>query len=137
VSEENVELVRRAHEAFSHPDRDAFDIDALYRYADPDLVVDWSRSEGLEAGIYRGEAAGRRFWSTFSDAFDRVLVEPLEYIAQGDSVVVPHELRAWGRSGVKVDARSVVVFRVRDGRIIEMRLYREKTEALKSVGLEQ
>jgi ketosteroid isomerase-like protein len=92
---QNVEVVRKAHEAFSNPGRGAFDVDTLYRYyADHDLVVDWSRSEGLEAGIYRGEAATRRFWSTFFDAFDRVVVEPLEYIAHGHSVVVPHELRA-------------------------------------------
>jgi ketosteroid isomerase-like protein len=137
VSQENVEIVRKAHEAFSRPDLDAFDVDALYRYADPDLVVDWSRSEGLEAGIYRGEAATRRFWSTFFDSFHRVVVEPLDYIAHGDSVVVPHELHAWGRSGVEVEAHSVVVFTIRDGRIVEMRLYRQTAEALTAVGLEE
>lgn len=66
-----------------------------------------------------------------------MVVEPLEYIAHGDAVVVPHELRAWGRSGVEVEARSVVVFTIRDGRIIEMRLYRQRAEALKAVGLEE
>jgi hypothetical protein len=47
----------------------------------------------------------------------------------------PTSLRAWGRSGVEVKARSVVVFTVSEGRIIEMRLYRQKEEALKAVGL--
>ncbi len=128
-----VEIVRRAHEAFNRPDG-LFDLDALYREADPELVVDWSRSAGLEAGIYRGEAATRRFWSTFFEAFERVTVEPLEFIGCGESVVVPHHFRAWGRQGVEVDAHSAVVFTVREGRLVEMRLYRDTEDAIDSVG---
>jgi len=135
VSQQNVEIARRAHEAFNRPDLGAFDLEALYRLADPDLVIDWSRSAGLEAGIYRGEAATRRFWSTFFESFVRVVVEPLEFIEHGDSVVVPHHLHARGRQGVEVDARSTVVLTIRDGRIIEMRLYRQTAEALEAVGL--
>jgi ketosteroid isomerase-like protein len=137
MSQENVEIVRQAHAAFNRPDLGVFDLDAFYRLADPDLVVDWSRSGGLEAGIYRGETASRRFWSTFFEAFDRVVVEPLEFIEHGDSVVVPHHLHAWGRDGLEVDAHSTVVLTIRDGRITEMRLYRQVTEALEAVGLEE
>jgi ketosteroid isomerase-like protein len=135
MSQENVEIARQAHEAFNRPDLGVFDLDAFYRLVDPDLVVDWSRSAGLEAGIYRGEAASRRFWSTFFEAFERVVVEPLAFIEHGESVVIPHHLRARGRDGVEVDAHSTVVLTIRNGRIIEMRLYRQKAEALKAVGL--
>ena len=89
MSPENVEIARRAHEACGGTDIDAFDLDALYRYADPDFVVDWSRSNGLEPGVYRGEAETRRFWATFFEAFDRVVVEPLDFIDHGESVIVP------------------------------------------------
>jgi ketosteroid isomerase-like protein len=51
-------------------------------------------------------------------------------------VVVPHRFHAWGREGVKVDAHWAVVLTVRDGRISELRLYRQTAEALKAVGLE-
>jgi ketosteroid isomerase-like protein len=136
MSLENVEIARRAHEAFRRPDRGVFDLDAFYRYADPDLVVDWSRSHGLEAGIYRGEAQTRGFWDTFSEAFDEVVVEPLEFIDRGDSVIVPHHLRARGRNGVQVEAHSTTVFTISGGLIVELRLYREKTEAVEAVGLE-
>jgi len=135
VSRQNVEIAQKAHEAFNRPDLGVFDLDAFYRLANPDLVVDWSRSDGLEAGTYRGEAATRRFWNTFFDAFERVVVEPLEFIEHGESVVVPHHFHAWGRQGVEVDAHAAIVFTVRDGHIIEMRLYRETAEALKAVGL--
>jgi ketosteroid isomerase-like protein len=135
MSEENVEIVRRAHKAFSHPGPEGFDLDALDPYTDPELVVDWSRSDGLEAGIYRGRAETHRLWNTFADVFDRVVVEPLEFIEHGESVVVPHHFRAWGREGVEVDAHSTVVFTVRDGRVIELRLYRQTAEGLKAVEL--
>jgi ketosteroid isomerase-like protein len=135
VAEGNVEVVREAHEAFNRPDLGVFDLDAFYRLTDPYLVVDWSRSNGLEAGVYRGEAATRRFWNTFFEAFERVVVEPLEFIEHGESVVVPHHFRAWGRDGVEVDAHSTVVFTVRNGRIFELRLYRQTAEGLKAAGL--
>jgi ketosteroid isomerase-like protein len=137
MSRENVEIVRQAHEAFNRPDLGVFDIDALYRHTDPNFVVDWSRSHGLEAGTYQGEAATRRFWDTFFEGFERVVVEPLDFVDHGEWVVVPHHLRALGRSGIEVEAHSAVVFAVRDGRIVEMRLYRSTAEALQAVGLEE
>src|SRR3954452_1197493 len=137
MSQEILEIAREAHEAFNRPDLGVFELDAFYRFADPDLVVDWSRSAGLEAGIYRGEAATRRFWSTFFDAFERVVVEPLEFIRRGESVVIPHHLRARGRDGLEVEAHSTVVVTIRDGRIIELRLYRQTAEALAAVASDE
>ncbi len=137
MSQENVEIARRAHEAFDRPDIHAFDLEVFYRYANPDMVLDWSRSHGLEAGIYRGEAATRRFWNTFFEAFDDVVAEPLDFIDRGDHVVVPHHLRASGRSGIQVEAYSVLIFTIRDGLIVELRLYRETKEALEALELER
>src|SRR5436853_5895630 len=117
MSHKNVEIAREAHKAFNRPELGVFDLDSFYRLADPDVVVDWSRSAGLEAGIYRGEAASRRFWDTFFQAFESVWVEPLEYIERGESVVIPHHLHARGRDGVEVDAHSTVVLTMRAGRI--------------------
>ncbi|MEA2333652.1 MAG: hypothetical protein QOG40_142, partial [Solirubrobacteraceae bacterium] len=49
MSQENVEIVRRAIDAFIHRD-----LDAAVRHNDSEVEVDFSRSMGLEAGIYRG-----------------------------------------------------------------------------------
>ena len=65
-----------------------------------------------------------------------MVVEPLDFIDHGEWVLVPHHMRAVGRSGIEVDARSSAVFTVRNGRIAEMRLYRQIGEAMKAVGLE-
>jgi hypothetical protein len=65
-----------------------------------------------------------------------VVVEPLEFIDHDEHVVVPHHLRAHGRDGVRVEAHSTTVFTIRRGLIVEFRLYREKSDALKAVGLD-
>ncbi len=129
MSQENVEIVRAYVEAFN-----ARDMEALLELCDPEVEVDWSRSRGLEARIYRGREAVRGFWNTFFQTFDRVTVSPDEFIECGEHVVVPNRAHVWGRDGVKVEARSVLVWTLRKGRVVEHRLYQERAEALEAVG---
>ena len=130
MSQENVEIVRQAIEGFNQRD-----LDAATRHAHPDIEVDWSRSLGVEANVYRGREATRRFWATFFDAFDRMVVVPTELIEHADCVIVCDETRMWGRDGIEVRARNVGVVTLQDGRIIRWRLCRDRAEALKAVGL--
>jgi ketosteroid isomerase-like protein len=132
VASANVDIVRRAIEAFTRRD-----LDAALRDLDAEAVVDWSRSRGLEAGVYRGYEAIRDFWSTFLDVFANIEVTEIEFIESNDHVVAPNRMRARGRDGIQVDARYVAVVRLRGGRIVDWRLYLEKEEALAAVGLEQ
>ena len=69
MSQENVEIVRRAIDAFNQRD-----VDEMVRDCDPEIEVDWSRSRGPEAGIYRGQEASSAFGRTFFEMFDRVTV---------------------------------------------------------------
>ena len=132
MSQENVEIVRRAIEAFNRRD-----LDARFATAHPDVEVDWSRSRGVEAGIYRGREETRRFWSTFYASFDRIVAVPEELIEHGDYVIVRDRTRLWGRDGIEVEARNVGLVTVRDGLIVQWRLCRDRAEALKAVGLEE
>jgi ketosteroid isomerase-like protein len=132
MSQENVEVVRRAIDAFNRRD-----LDAAIWDNDPDVEVDWSRSRGVEAGVYRGQEATRVFWNTFLDMFERVVVSPDEFIESGEHVLVPNLTRLWGRDGVAVEAHSVSVVTLRDGRILRWRLYQERAEALAAVGLSE
>jgi ketosteroid isomerase-like protein len=127
---QQVDVVRRAIDAFNERD-----LDAALRDLDPDGEIDWSRSRGLDAGIYRGYDACRNFWSSFLDMFCRVTVAAHEFIDSGDHVVVPNRTRMWGRDGIEVATRSVYVVTLRHGRIVEWVLYQEKAEALEAVGL--
>jgi ketosteroid isomerase-like protein len=132
MSRENVEVVQRAIDAFIQRD-----LDAVVRESDPDVVVDWSRSAGLEAGIYHGYQATRDFWSALLEMWDRIIFLPDEFIERGEYVVVPNRTLLWGRDGVRVEARAAYVVRVRNGRIIEWRLYDARAEALTAAGLEE
>jgi ketosteroid isomerase-like protein len=132
MSQENVEVVQRAIAALIRRD-----LDAAVGESDPDVVVDWSRSAGLEAGIFHGHQATRDFWSTLLEMWDRIIVLPDEFIERGEYVVVPNRTLLRGRNGVRVEARAAFVVRVRNGRIIEWRLYQATAEALKAVGLEE
>jgi ketosteroid isomerase-like protein len=126
-----VEVIRRVTDAFNRRD-----LDAAAQDVDPEAVVDWSRSPGVEAGIYRGRQAVRDFWNTFLETWERVTISVVEFIDCGESVVVPGLTHFLGRDGIEVEAYGVTVVTLRDGRIVEWRLFRERAEALKAVGLE-
>ena len=59
------------------------------------------------------------------------------FIDAGESVVVPNRTRLRGREDIEVSALSTFVFTFRRGRIVRLRLYREREEAMKAVGLEE
>jgi ketosteroid isomerase-like protein len=132
VSQQNVEVIRRSMDAFNRRD-----VDGILREWDPDAEVDWSRSAGVEEGIYRGHRALRDFWNTFIEMWERLLVSADEFIDCGESVVVPTRTRFWGREGIDVEAYGVFVVTLRHGRIVQWRLFRDRAEALKAVGLER
>jgi ketosteroid isomerase-like protein len=131
MSLENVEIVRRAIEAFNRGD---FDV-ALQDVA-PDATVDFSHSRGPDAGVYGGHDAIRRFWTDITEPFERHTMVPDELIPHGEHVVVPITSRMTGRGGIKVEARTATVATLRDGRLVRWTMYQDKTEALKAVGLE-
>jgi ketosteroid isomerase-like protein len=129
MSQENVELVRGVIEAFNRRD-----LEAAGRAHDPDVEVDWSRSRGLDVGVYRGYEATIGFWRSLLDMFDQITVAP-ELIECGEHVLVPNRTRFRGRDGIEVETQSAMVATVRNGRIVLWRLYQERAEALEAIGL--
>jgi ketosteroid isomerase-like protein len=132
MSEENVEVVRRAIAAYNRRD-----FDAMRALNHPDMELDWSASRGLEAGIYQGLEEVLRFYQNFLQTFEEVLIEPDRFIESGDSVIVPNSARVRGRDGIETVARSALVFEVRSGRLARICLYQETREALEAAGLSE
>jgi ketosteroid isomerase-like protein len=132
MSQENVEVVRAAISAFCRRD-----LDEMVSYWDHEIEVDWSQSPGVEAGVYQGEKAAKGFVSTFLEAFDRVEIIPDDFIPHGEHVLVPHRVCMEGRDGIVVEARGTFVHTVRNGRVVRLTMYRDVSEALKAVGLEE
>jgi ketosteroid isomerase-like protein len=132
MSQENVEIVTRALDAYGRRD-----LELLRALNDPDVEVDWSASHGFQARVYKGFDTALDFYSEYFEAFDEIAFEIEGVTAVDDSVVVSNLARQRGRDGIEVTAHSALVFTVRDACIIRICLYQELDEALRAVGLER
>ena len=134
MSEENVEIVRKALAAIDRRDVDAFLTDV-----DPDVVTDWSRAIGPERSVFRGSGELVRFIRSWWSAFEESVVVLDEVIDAGEHVVVAFHGRQRGRgSGAIVEGRgSVLVFGLREGSVITATLYQGRQEALAALGIQE
>ena len=123
MSLENVEIVRR----FLIVE----DVDEALTYADPGIV--WNPIEELPT---EGHGAVRASLARWKAEWHDYEVMPEEYVDRGDRVVVTVLLRGRGRgSGVEIDARFYDVYTVRDGKIVRMDQFTERSQAFEAVGL--
>jgi ketosteroid isomerase-like protein len=138
MSQENVEAVRSAVEAFAQED-----LETTFRDAAPDFQLDISRAIG-SGGTAIGEQRGilsldraRGLAETFTTSWAAHEHHPGEFIDAGEHVVTPftHHLRA--PIGAKVHARGTWLWTLRDGAIVRLSLYRDREEALEAAGLRE
>ena len=128
--DENVEIVRRAVEAFNRGD-----FAAALRDAPADATIDMSRSRGPDVGVYAGHDAIRNFWIGMTDGFEGHTMVADELVPHGDHVVVSITAHLTARGGIEVEAKSATVATLRDGHIVRWTMYQDRMEALKAVGL--
>jgi ketosteroid isomerase-like protein len=132
MSEENIEVVQRHVEAWNRCDRGAW----LATFAS-DAEIDWSRSRGPHKGRYRGHGELEPFWDVFWATFEDVQLVTHGFTEAGSEVVLSNTGHMRGREGIKVIARSTLVFTFEDGQITRLRLFQERAEALEAVGLQE
>ena len=132
MSQENVEIVLEANEAWRRGD-----LDAVLRALDPG--IEWhTAADEPDAGTHRGVEAVISLIADWARSFEDFSVEPLEFIDAGDRVVMP--ITARGRphgSAQTVEVPETQGYTVRNGTIVEVREYPTKAEALKILGLSQ
>jgi ketosteroid isomerase-like protein len=120
MSQENVEIVRR----FLVLD----DFDEALKYADPEIV--WNPAEESSA---QGHDAVRTSTERWKSEWDDYQLIPEEFADLGDRVVATVRFRARGRgSGIEVDGRLYDVFTLRDGKIVRMDQFTERSEAFEA-----
>ena len=130
MSQENVEIARRAIEAWNIGDmgglRDLYDPDAVYV-----LPPDW-----IDAGPYLGRdaimeqfAELRGIWG--GSSFDRI-----DILDAGDRVVVQVAFHGDAR-GLPLTEDFAWVYTLREGLITRLELFRSKPAALEAVGLSE
>ena len=100
MSQENVELVRAAWEAWERGD-----MEAIFAFYDPEIVWDQTHYGTAEmSGIYHGHDGIRRFFREWLAPFESYHAHPQEFIDAGEDVVV--QIRQGGRgkrSGAEVE----------------------------------
>jgi ketosteroid isomerase-like protein len=132
MSEENVEVVRQAYDAYSSGDAEV----ALDHF-DPDVVVDASRTQ-LDIGIGHGREQVRRFVTSWVGTWDEFHEEIEEMRDLGSRVLVLSVQDGRGKgSGVEVEARWAFLYDVQGGKITRVAVYRELAEALEAAGLRE
>jgi ketosteroid isomerase-like protein len=134
MSQENVEIVRVAYEAFAREGLDRF----LEHFAD-DVEYHVLGADGLIHGPCHGKDAVRTWLQDWIDMFDGFWMELAEVIDAGGVTVFTAE-RYGGHarlSGVKTDSANWTVFTIRDGKIAGGREYETREQALEAAGLSE
>jgi ketosteroid isomerase-like protein len=134
MSQENVEIVRRALEAWERSD-----LKAAADLLDPE--VEWRMPPNIpEAGTYRGRDEVIRRLEEFLEAWDDLAVTVEELIDAGDRVVALVRYSGQGRgSGIEIGGVSTdaQVWTLRDGKALRVELYGGTADALEAAGLSE
>jgi uncharacterized protein len=132
MSQENVEVVRAAYEAWN-----AGDIETLRELYDPDAVM----VRGLEGwpepfSPVIGRDAVMRMYQQLRETWDADAMEPISITHGADRVVVRTIWRGAGH-GPDLNMEMTIIFTVRNGRIFLLEQFWDHAEALEAVGLSE
>ena len=140
MSQENVELVRRAYEVFNLRELSWSASEFFSRASEffaPDIEIDLSRNV-FNAATFRGYEGVERAVVMVNDVWDDFRFEVEELIDAGDKVFAAVQLSGKGKgSGVPVDQHDIHVCTVRDGKVVRIDVHRNRAEALKAAGLSE
>lgn len=133
MSEENVEVVRRSTQAFI-----AGDAETALALVDPE--VEWHATVGGidEGSVARGHTEVVEAFVDYFETWERLEFRAERYIDAGeeDVVVFWHEVAKGRESGAVVETDTGTIQTVRDGKIVRVRSYMDRAEALRVAGLE-
>jgi ketosteroid isomerase-like protein len=131
---ENVEIVRRLYQGFNEGTAGERVPDLWHE--DVELRPALIGGGILEGTVYRGHAGVLEFLAIQAETWERVTVEPVEMRELDAYVLVETRLQAVGRaSGVKVTQVTWNRLEFRDGKVASMRVFTERTQALRATGL--
>jgi ketosteroid isomerase-like protein len=135
MSQENVEILRRANEAFNRGG-----VESFLSFCGDDLEVeDLNNAPDLPA-VARGKEEARRVFAAWVDAFDDFGGEIEEYIDVDDrhvGCVVRYHGKA-RESGLDVSFKAVDMWEVHEGKLVRGTLaYPDRESALLAVGLSE
>jgi ketosteroid isomerase-like protein len=130
MSQANVEVVRRAYDAFNRRD-----LPAALDVFQPD--AEWiPYLAGLEEKTYKGRNEIAAMWGEVLTEFSAFRVELSDALLDlGDTILIELTFHGIGRrSGADTRTTIFQVISFRDGRVVRVHGFRDRTEALEAVG---
>jgi ketosteroid isomerase-like protein len=133
MSQENVEIVRKAIEAFNKGDVEGSIADVA-----PEFEYTPSGSVLGGEGAYRGREGWKRFLELFWGEFDEPHIEIRDLIACDEHVVAAQTFRGRGKqSGAETTWDLWQVWTLRDGKAVRGQGFTTESEALEAAGLSE
>jgi ketosteroid isomerase-like protein len=135
VSQENVEVVRLAVDAFNRRD-----MARLADLSDQDFeFVSVLTAVEAQAATYRGLDGWTRYFADIDQAWKNWHIVGLRvFDCDGDTLAATFRVTGEGRQSKAPVERAVgITYRVRGGKIWQMRSFLDPAQALKAVGLEE
>jgi ketosteroid isomerase-like protein len=133
MSEENVEIVRDAFEAFGRDD-----IDRVLRLCDENIVVTQPPELPGVSPQQRGHSGVLEAFQIWPEQWDDYRIEIVRMADCGDRVFVTTRTGGRGKqSGVEVEMDISFVFMVRNEKILEMQIFMREDQALEAAGLSE
>ena len=129
MSQENVETVERAFEAWNRGDIEGY---VAHLCSDVEGVP---VGAALEGEVCRGHEEVRAWWDTHKEVWETFLILAEEFELVDDELLVSGHWEAVGRSGVEMSAPATWVFGFRHGKIAYWQAYTSRAAALEAVGL--
>jgi ketosteroid isomerase-like protein len=133
MSQENLELTRRAYAAFNRGD-----LEDMLAYLAPDFeYLTTGAIPGVE-GVYRGPEGFRQFLESFWGEFDEPGLEVRELIEAEDRVLAGLTFQGRGKqSGVETTWNLWHVWTVRGGKAVLGQAFTSREQALEAAGLSE
>ncbi len=131
MSQENVEIVRRAFAAWN-----AGDMDALRELHDPEVISRAPKSWPAPGPFVGREAVMRQFEQS-RQTWDADALEPIsDFVDAGDRVLVRFVWHGVGQ-GPEANIEMTWVGTVRKGKIFNIEFFFDRAEALEAAGLRE
>ena len=137
MSQANIELAKRAFDAFSKRD-----LETLLELTEPDVefyaatgeIAD-AEGSNWERGAYWGEDGVRKYLEDVASTWEELEVEPDDFRSLGEQVLVIGHIRGKAKSGSVDDSPAQWVIRFRNGKVVYWAVHTNAAEAFEAVGL--
>jgi ketosteroid isomerase-like protein len=129
VESDTIRQLREGYAAFNRGE-----YEEVLEQWDPEVAVH-DRPEVPDPRDYEGLEGARQAFAGVVELFAEYEIEPVEFIDGGEQVVAVLRQRGRGRSsGVEVEGEIVHVWNVKEGKVMDLRAFSSKQDALEHLG---